>query len=249
MVQASPYVDYGRHAALYQQGRAVPTDVLELWGAAVRPHLPSPQNPPLRVLDLGAGTGIFARIWPQWTSAAVVAIEPVGAMIREGRDGAPYAQGVAERLPLKDNTIDLVWASTTMHHFTDIHQAATEIRRVLQPAGKVMVRTHIPSQSVISWLEALPEAVRARAESRAPDLDWYASIFEPHGLTIDHVENVREERGTYADAAAWIDRMRHADSLLTALTDDEIAVGLEALRSDPTKPAHTALTLFVLAPS
>ena len=78
-----PEVDYQRTdvARRYSQGRELPDDVLDRWGAAVRPHLPS--RPGLRVLDLGAGTGIFARAWPSWTSCEVVAVEPAAGMRAE----------------------------------------------------------------------------------------------------------------------------------------------------------------------
>ena len=39
--------------------------------------------------------------------------------------------------------------------------------------------------------------------------------------------------------------MRHADSMLTALSDEEIDAGLDALRSQPSKVARIELTLFV----
>lgn len=51
------YVDYDSVAAVYQSGRALTSDVLERWGRAVRPYL---GDGPIRVVDLGAGTGIFA---------------------------------------------------------------------------------------------------------------------------------------------------------------------------------------------
>jgi hypothetical protein len=64
-------VDYERVASLYEEGRALPAEVLARWGDVVRPYLPSGTR---RILDLGAGTGIFARAWPRWTQAAVIAV-------------------------------------------------------------------------------------------------------------------------------------------------------------------------------
>ena len=50
------YVDYEENAALYRRGRALSPEVLGRWGEAVRTYLPSA---PIRVADVGAGTGIF----------------------------------------------------------------------------------------------------------------------------------------------------------------------------------------------
>ena len=57
------YVDYERVAALYQRGRSLPAEVLERCAAALRPYVPPGAS---RVVDVGAGTGIFAEAWPQW---------------------------------------------------------------------------------------------------------------------------------------------------------------------------------------
>jgi hypothetical protein len=39
--------------------------------------------------------------------------------------------------------------------------------------------------------------------------------------------------------------MRHADSMLTALTDEEVAQGVDKLRSTPTRMGRLELSLFV----
>lgn len=63
-------VDYERVAALYEEGRALPAQVLVRWGEVVGPYLPPGTK---WILDLGAGTGIFARAWPGWTRCSVLA--------------------------------------------------------------------------------------------------------------------------------------------------------------------------------
>src|SRR5438552_15183751 len=104
----SGFVDYEQVADRYVECRSLPHEVLARWGDAVRPYLPSGSR---RVLDLGAGTGIFSRGWPRWTSATVIAVEPSVAMIRAGNACDPAARlvrGVAEATPLRDARADVV---------------------------------------------------------------------------------------------------------------------------------------------
>src|SRR5438876_12037788 len=64
--QMRGFVDYERVAVRYQEGRSLPAEVLERWGSAVRPYL---RPGPMRVVDVGAGTGIVAVACSRWASA------------------------------------------------------------------------------------------------------------------------------------------------------------------------------------
>jgi ubiquinone/menaquinone biosynthesis C-methylase UbiE len=238
-VTGSELVDYDRVAPLYRQGRALSDDVLARWGAAVRPHLPAG---PLRVADVGAGTGIFAAVWPSWGAAAVVAVEVSAAMAQEGRAAAPYVLGRAEALPLATAGVDVVWVSTAFHHFADQARAAAEIDRVLRPDGIVLIRTFLPDR--LCYFELFPGIERAL--DRCPSVDDFAARFGRHGFVVRHVEHVVDVETTYGQAADWVERMRHADSLLTALTDDEVAAGVRALRATPEEATGLEISLVVL---
>jgi len=237
----SELVDYQKVARLYSQGRALPDDVLARWGAAVRPHLPAG---PLRVADVGAGTGIFARAWPSWGAETVVAVEVAEAMAREGRAATPYALGQAEALPLAAASVDVVWMSATFHHFADQAAAVAEIDRVLRPDGVVLVRSLLADRTAESWFWVFPGYEKALV--RALRQDAIAELFGHRGFDVRHVEDVPDAESTYGEAADWVERMRHADSLLTALTDDEVAAGVRTLRAAPGERATLDISLVVL---
>jgi SAM-dependent methyltransferase len=237
------FVDYERVAARYQQGRSLAADVLDRWATAVEPYLPPG---PIRVVDVGAGTGIFAAAWPRWTTAAVIAVEPSAAMVNAGKvdvSGASFVLGVAEALPLRGDCADVVWVSTALHHFADVHQAVHEFARVLGPGGRVLVRTYAPGRTEITWLDEFPG--RSKWEARCHTEQQLVDIFRPHGFDLTDAREVLEWTETYANSADWVERMRDADSVLTALSDEEIAEGLRNLRSTPTRLVRLELTLFV----
>lgn len=241
----SRFVDYEQMADRYQQGRALSDEVLARWARAVRPHLPPG---PCRVIDVGAGTGIFAAAWPRWTAATVVAVEPSSAMMRTGRAAHPavgYVRGVAEALPLPDGCADVVWVSTALHHFADVDRAIAELGRVLGRAGRLLVRTYLPGRTEFVWARAFSTSARAKWEGRVHRQHQLASMFGAAGFVLTAVDDVVEQNETYGDAADWIERMRHADSLLTALTDDEVAEAVARLRSAPATIGRSELTLLV----
>lgn len=236
-------VDYEQVAELYEEGRALPPEALARWGETVRPHLPSGTR---RVLDVGAGTGIFARAWPAWAPAAVAAVEPSAAMVLAGMQADPgirYLRAVAEALPVRDGTADVVWISAALHHFGDVHRAIDELGRVLQPAGRVLVRTYVPGRTEMTWVDEFPG--RARWQARFHSEEDLVALFGGHGFHLVDVRDVLEWTETYAESARWVARMRHADSILTALTDEEIGAGLDVLRSQPSRLGRMEVTLFV----
>lgn len=91
------------------------------------------------VLDLGAGTGILAQHVLGHVDR-VLALEPNHDMRRilRRRFGAqPCCQALgasAERIPLRDGSVDLVVAAQAVHWF-DAQPARRELARVLKPRG------------------------------------------------------------------------------------------------------------------
>lgn len=241
---ASPFVNYDAVAQRYAASRALSSDALSAWRAAVEPHL---SHRPRVVVDVGSGTGLFGRAWMKWTSADVVGVEPSSAMLRMAASSpvarVSYVQGVAEALPLADQCVDVAWVSAAFHHFTDQQRAASELARVLRKDGRVLLRGVVSERTPLSWLVLFPG--RDKPLSRYPTLEWLEAVFGRAGLRLVATREVQEPGRTNGDQADWIESMRDADSILTALSDDEIAAGVGALRQRPDVAIPVSLTLTV----
>ncbi|QSB14269.1 methyltransferase domain-containing protein [Natronosporangium hydrolyticum] len=238
----SRFVDYDNVADRYRHGRQLSPAALHRWRDAVLAHLP---DGPLRVLDVGAGTGFFATAWPRWRpGSSVVAVEPNQAMIRAGPESVRYLRAVAERLPVRSGAFDVVWISTALHHFVDLPRAIAECVRALRPDGRLLIRTFLPGHTRVTWAGAFPG--HSKALARFPDLDRLIEVCEPHGWELSHLGAVTEGEYNFAQWADWVEQMRHADTILTALTDAEIATGVAALRAAPARRAPVELSLLVL---
>ncbi|MFI4991723.1 MAG: class I SAM-dependent methyltransferase [Solirubrobacterales bacterium] len=109
-----------------------------------------------RVLDLAAGTGKLTRALVA-AGLDVVAVEPQGPL-REAlaaRVGAERVlEGLAERIPLPDDSLDAVTVADAIHWF-DHEAALAEIARVLRPAGGLAVLVTAADWSGASWADEL----------------------------------------------------------------------------------------------
>lgn len=238
---SSPHVDYERTAGDYALRRRATDARLSVWAEAIAPFVEN-----VRVgVDLGAGTGAFSAALHAWGVHRVVAIEPSAAMQAEAGHDTDVAnvRGRAEALPLRDGIVDFVWISTAFHHFTEPHVAVDECRRVLTADGRVAIRGYVPGHSDLAWLELFPGADRARA--RFPDLATLTSWFATAGLPLVHAQLVEEGTQTYDERADFSHRMRHADSILTALSDQEVDAGVASLRARAETIEHFTLSLLV----
>jgi SAM-dependent methyltransferase len=91
---------------------------------------------PLRVADLGAGTGILSRLL-RGLGHDVTAVEPddrMRARLAAVSPGVTPLAGAAEEIPLPDASLDAVVAGQAYHWF-DPARAHPEIARVLRPGG------------------------------------------------------------------------------------------------------------------
>lgn len=115
-----------------------------------------------RILDLGTGTGLFARALAR-RGCSVVGIDPSEALLAEAiklneLEGASvsYRLGVAERTGLNSSTFDCVTASTCWHWF-ERTAAAREALRLLVPGGRLAI-------SALDWLLLPANIIEATLE-------------------------------------------------------------------------------------
>ncbi len=223
-------VDYDQLAANYDRGRGMPPEALEGWRAALAAWLPPASRRP--VLDLGAGTGLFAVTIATWFDVRVVGVEPSGEMRRQARQAhahrrVAYVGGEAERLPLRHGSCAAAWLSTVIHHLGDLAGCAQELRRVLEPGGPVLIRSSFPGRhGGISLFRYFPGA--GRIAEAFPTVEATVAAFAAAGYAFERLQPVRQVSAPSLRAAVERVRLR-ADSTLRPLPDEEFAEGLAAL--------------------
>jgi ubiquinone/menaquinone biosynthesis C-methylase UbiE len=100
-----------------------------------------------RVLDLGCGPG---SLWSHWTTrlaghGGLIGVDIAPRMVAQARKKFPagdFRVGSMLEIPVESGAIDLVIASSTLHHLPDtvLPQALAEIKRVLAEHGTLVGR-------------------------------------------------------------------------------------------------------------
>jgi len=108
-----------------------------------------PIGPSDRVLDLGCGTGIVARLLRERLGGAarITGLDVSPPMIAKARSLAPeldWREGNAMALPFADHAFDLVLSQQMFQFVPDRAAALREARRVLAPGGRLLASTWRP---------------------------------------------------------------------------------------------------------
>jgi len=149
------------------------------------------------ILDVGAGTGIASYAFARAGAAPVFALEPSpshllgrGAITRLA-DGLPIdvLAGFAERIPLPDASVDLVYARQVLHHTSNLVTAVRECARVLKPGGLFLAcREHVVGSDadLRTFLASHPMQALAGGE-HAFSLSTYLEAIKEAGLSLVRV--------------------------------------------------------------
>jgi SAM-dependent methyltransferase len=231
-------------ARAFEATRQLAGDGLHAWRDAVARHLgPAPG---MRLLDLGSGTGMWARAFTGWYGVDVVRVEPSAAM--RARDPEPGAlAGDARTIPVPRGGVDAAWLSTVVHHLPDLPAAARELRRVVRPGGPVLIRSAFAGgHDTITLFRFFPEAVAVL--DTFPAVGEVAAAFAAAGFTDAAYELVPQVSAPSLRAAA--DNLRRAAHTPLQLIDDAAYdAGLARLRraaATGTGPVVDHLGLLVL---
>ncbi len=95
---------------------------------------------PESILDVGCGTGrLLRKARERWPNARLIGVDPAEGMIEKARlltPNATFYVSMAESLPLADASVNLVFSTSSFHHWRDNVQGVREVRRVLRPGGR-----------------------------------------------------------------------------------------------------------------
>ncbi len=190
---------------------------------------------PLRIADIGCGTGAASVQLAQMLDAHVTAVDLLpefidvlkATVIREGLSGRVETLVASmEQLPFADSQFDVIWSEGAIYNM-GFAEGVSQWRRLLRPGGVLVV-------SEISWLGAeRPEAVQRYWESAYPGIATEAekrNILEDHGYSMI---------GTFAlPASCWMEHyytplQQSFDGFLARHADDPRAASLvEAERAE-----------------
>jgi malonyl-CoA O-methyltransferase len=110
---------------------------------------------PHTILDIGAGTGVATHALSiRYKKSHVIAFDLAPNMLRHARQRGNFFHklmtkrgficGDAEYLPFADNSIELIFSSSTLQWCSDLDHTFSELKRILKPGGLLMFSTFGP---------------------------------------------------------------------------------------------------------
>ncbi len=143
------HVDYDAIASTYD--RRYVADTMAAVGSALADL--AQRIGTCRVLEVGCGTGHWLiQLADQVPS--VVGIDRSAGMLHQARARAPslaFVQGIAEQLPCRAESVDLVFCVNALHHFDRPRAFLGEAYRLLRPGGLIAIVSTDPHGRRAGW--------------------------------------------------------------------------------------------------
>jgi len=115
---------------------------LTRWRADTIARLP----PNSRILEVGAGTGLNFRFYPDATDGVASELSHEMLKLADGKHrpaGLRLIQNDAELMPFADATFEAALATLVFCTIPSPHAAFAELRRVLKPGGTIVLLEHV----------------------------------------------------------------------------------------------------------
>jgi SAM-dependent methyltransferase len=203
-----------------------------------------------RVLDVGCGTGTLAVDLAVRYGCRVWGIDPSPEMLavakQKAGSAARFKLAPAEQLPFKEGWFERATMVSVAHH-VERPRAFAEVRRVLQPDGRLVISNADPEGFAERWvMEFFPELLD-RELARFPTADDLERELGAAGFDDVDITRLAVERSYSRETALAKLRGRHISSF-DLLTEDEFRAGLDRVeREAPPWIDYTLRALLVVA--
>jgi ubiquinone/menaquinone biosynthesis C-methylase UbiE len=178
-------------------------------------------RPEAVALDLGCGGGhVSFRLAPRVKQ--IIAYDLSAAMVdvtrREARTrglaNLEVHQGVAEKLPYPDDSVDIVVSRYSVHHWHDAAAGLREARRVMKPGGlAIFMDVFAPGVALLdTWLQSL-ELLRDPSHVRDYTLAQWHALLEAAGFGPAATRRYR----VTLEFRSWVERMNAPAHSVTAI--------------------------------
>lgn len=158
--KAAARLSFERAAASYDAAAVLQREI----GQRLLERLDTMRIQPRTLLDLGCGTGLaLDDLCQRYRKARVIGLDfATGMLARARRRGhwrnRPRALcGDIDRLPLADDSVDLIFSNATLQWSNDLEACFAELYRVLRPNGLLLFTTFGPDTLIElrhAWAEA-----------------------------------------------------------------------------------------------
>ncbi len=163
----------------------------------------------MKGLEVGCGPGTFSE---NLQGIDLTCLDPSEAMLEvarqrvgkaraeRGEGEAQFVQGVAEELPLPDNTFDRVCCLFSFRDFHDKRKGLSEILRVLKPGGMLIIcdagkSNFLQGLAGRIWMGTVVQWVARRVtKDKNHPWKWLAKTYTHFG-TISHYRKMMREVG------------------------------------------------------
>ncbi|MCY9185215.1 methyltransferase [Bacillus halotolerans] len=149
-----------------------------------------------RVLDVGAGAGHTALAFAPYVQECI-GIDATQEMVdvassfakEKGAGNVHFQKGTAEELPFPDDSFDVITCRYAAHHFSNVHQAVSEVARVLKKNGRFFLVDHYAPEApdldeFVNHLNRLRDPSHVRESS----LSEWQSMFTANQLGYEEIQ-------------------------------------------------------------
>jgi arsenite methyltransferase len=223
-------------------------DELPIWSAPFGLRLLDQVNYKLNItaLDIGFGTGfpLTELAMRLGNSSLVYGIDPwkqaIGRVKKKieyyGITNVKIIEGVAESIPLDDDSVDLITSNNGINNVTDIDKALSECSRICKRGGQFIQTMNLDMsmfefynqlERVLSELQMEKEIAHMRQHiaQKRPSIERIVAMMTKHGFVISYLVH-DQFNYTFADGTAMLNhyfiRLAFMDSWVRLLPPDKV---------------------------